>query len=207
MDYPSTPPRSSLRSTASPSPSAFLSRANKTNGEDSCPRAFVPYSPASAASSRAQNAQPSTPPLSPPAQPASPEPFVPSAEDLQIDAETEARIKHSDYVYEMVLKHMDWDGRRGPRLRTPFSPFYFLQPASAPQYQASGLPASVPVQTWADDGSLEWGTAVWISSEEEMKELQAWAKKQGEGPLGGRLLGQECFMNGEKGSGKLLVGI
>ena len=102
---------------------------------------------------------------------------------------------------------MDWDGRYGPIPPDPFVPFFYIQLARVPQYHASGLPDPVPAQSWARDGSLEPAKAVWISTEEQMKELEAWAEKQGDKPLGGMLCPDTFLIDGKRASGRLLVGI
>ena len=74
-------------------------------------------------------------------------------------------------------------------------PGYFLQPdAPAAQFQISGLEAPVPARYWPDEGPLVPATAVWISTEAQEKQLEAWAKKQGRN---GRLC-PETYMVGEE---------
>ena len=125
-----------------------------------------------------------------------PTPVQPNApiEPVVLDPTTAAQVKQSDEVYEKVLRHMDWDGKRPPAAPKPFKPFYFLQPASAQQYQSPGLAAPENARYWASNGSLASAKTVMIASETQRSSLKEWAKKQGKN---GRLC-PDVFMVGDK---------
>ena len=135
-------------------------------------------------------------PSGPPASTAKPPPEQPNAplEPMALDPTTAAQVKQSDEVYEKVLRHIDWDGKRPPAPPKPFKPFYFLQPASAQQYQSPGLAAPENARYWADNGSLASAKTVMIASEAQRSSLKDWAKKQGRN---GRLC-PDVFLVGDK---------
>ena len=107
-------------------------------------------------------------------------------------------IKHREYVRDNILCHMDWDGRVPLRPFRTFRPNWFLQPSQGRKFSLPELGAEVPAQTWANDGSHIYTTAVWIPSEEVENKLRDWAKQQGKH---GRLSPCTYFVNGERSGG------
>ncbi|KAL8816176.1 MAG: hypothetical protein Q9191_008374, partial [Dirinaria sp. TL-2023a] len=96
------------------------------------------------------------------------------------DAETLRQIKQSDFIYETCLKYMDWEGKYSDYPLRYFKPGYFLQPdPPAEQFNIPGLAAPVPARCWPLDGPMVAASAVWIETEEQEEELEAWAKNQG----------------------------
>ena len=147
--------------------------------------------------------EPNTPPPTPPKSSTDQAHFNTSADSLDLDPTTAAQIKQSDFVYENVLRHLDWDVKHPNPPPKPFKPFYFLQPASAQQrFQAAGLGTPVAAQYWAKDGALAPATGVMIPSEAQDNELRAWAKKQGRR---GRLCPDVFIVGEQKVEGQVLV--
>ena len=208
---PNLPPSSSTTSTGA-LPSSSSIKPNTPPPKSHAPPPTPPQNKPGAPTSTSKPGappntsleKPNTPPSTPPHKlPSQAQPNPSSAESPDLDPATAAQGKQSDLVYDQVLRHLDWDGKKPNPPPKPFKAFYFLQPASAQQqFHATGVGAPAAGQYWKDDGTLAPATAVMIPSEAQNNDLRAWAKKQGRS---GRLCPDVFLVGGKKVNGQVLV--
>ena len=101
---------------------------------------------------------------------------------VPVDAETQAKEAHFDYVAKNILPHLDWDHKH-PSPPKKFKPFYFFQPAqplpgtSPLPPQVAGSSGTVPASRRARDASVVSGSAIYIGTLAQEQGLEGFVTK------------------------------